>query len=286
MTLILSLSAPLSAFAGKEICYEKDVLFSVNVPDGWINDTEAARNSRNCLVLYPLGEFHSKSPVVINLRFLNLRSRKLPLEKGIERDIQNATIGAPGNARIETEPDFTNANGITFIQKRIFKKFGNPFEARAYAKFPEGLQVVMITRPQSDYVLYEGAYKTLLSQMSLIKKENLFNFLSQNATDDSRMPAASGYGTKFLNSIGKPISESLKHCHKNKGDATSAVIRVSEAGEIMDWFDQGKSQINDCMSKRLVGKYGTKAPFGPFHIVLDLKSYLKNFARETNTLSR
>lgn len=277
--ILLSFLLSITAHAGKEICYEKDVLFSVSVPDGWINDTEAARKIRNCLVLYPLGQLYGKSPVTIQLKFLDLKSRKWPLEKAIEKEIQMATIGGKGNARVETEPEFTNQHGLTFIHKRIFKKFGNPFEVRSYVKSPEGLQIAMITKPQSDYVSYEGAYKTFINEISLLPKTKLFEFLSQNASDDSRRPAASGYSSKFLNSIGKIISESLKHCQKNKEEPAKAVIRVSEAGEIMDWFDAQKSSLNDCMSKRLVGKYGTKAPFGPFHIVVDLKSYAQNFSR-------
>jgi hypothetical protein len=280
---LLALLFSLMAHAEKDICYDKETMFAVSIPEGWVNDTEAAKKTSHCLVLYPLGHIYGKSPVTMNVKFMVLKNTTL--EKAMEKAVKFATIGNK-DARVEEQAEYTNPHGLTFLQKRIFKKRGNPFEAHGYVKSPPGLQVVLTTKLRADTELYEGTFKEFISDISLIEKERLFDFLTKNAEDDASMPTGKGFKSKYLHSLGEKIPKTFKTCLKSKGPASPAVFRVNESGQIMDWFDKKKSPLNECVSKKLVGSKGTKAPFGPFHVVLDLDSYLKNFASKPDTQRR
>ena len=273
----------LNSLAEESLCYGHNRYFLMEVPDGWATDTVAAKMAGSCLYLYPSVHNQKSTPAFIKVRLAKLN--KPGLEKQIEKDMKAEQL-AGKLIRIDSEPDLINSFGQNFILKKIFENSLTPFEARAYLKSDIGLVITVVTKKNAEIPLYEGIFKTFLNSIRSIAAENVFETLKLAAEQDKKNPTAKDFDVRYTHSIGPALSRALKSCRSSKSEASLAVIRVDESGKIIDWFDEKTTALNSCVSKKMTGVRGTKTPFAPFRIILDLDYHLKNFSGQSDSRRR
>jgi hypothetical protein len=275
--LFILFSFSILARAENTICYDKDHFFTLEIPTGWVNDTNLAASKHQCVALYPAGQSFKEQAVLLSV---NISGSKIPVEKMVLQDTAAATKVTG------SEPDYTNPNGLTFILRRSKNFNQTALIARAFLKSPAKLRVILTVKEASDIPTYEGVYKEFLTTIKTVKKEEVFGILKSNAEEDAKTPTGKDFNVRFLHSVGKKLSEVLKSCKSQNQLPEIAVIRISEAGEIMDWFDKSDNKFNQCVGKKMLHTKGTKAPFGPFHVIVDLEYHLKNFSGEADSRRR
>lgn len=266
--LLLLVSSP--SWAETTSCVAKGLLFITEIPLGW--QTEFSSRSDGCLTLYSADTPQAKAPAVIKVKTIqhsHAQDLKLILKK---------------NWRADSEPDLNNAKGLVFTLFKLYNPQQQLVEARAYLNTPPVdatkpspvLSVRLLLTPTADGPLNEGLYKEFLNSIAQVPSVDIFSTLQKHAEANLEKPTGKNFNIKYLHSIGKNLSRAFKLCRKQKDAVSPVVFRVSEDGQITDWFPQSENAFNSCIRKEMLKAKGMKTPFAPFHIFVELDPYFKN----------
>ena len=267
--MIFSFARP--ALAGT-LCSDQENFYGIEIPEGFGADLQQAQKQKQCLLLYPLGSSLKLSAHTLKIGWAPLKHDQ-PLKDLITKDLA-AVLKKNKKARVELEAEITSPENLTFQFRRLFDTKPAPFYVGfAYHQSLNQALVITSTIPKEDDLpLYETVYKTFILKIKKLEAKDIFSYLKDQSAKDLNAPTAHNFNLRFINSIRGSYLEAVKACTGQPSQGLG-IVRISEDGKIQDWYDEKSSEKISCLGKKMKGVQGTKAPFEPFHILINSVSF-------------
>lgn len=259
-------------------CYDSNNTVGVEAPKGWIADFDTAKKIGVCAFFYPEEFKFKNAPIVfypnISDSGLKIANGKIDIEAFIKSDLESFKTKSL-KLKIETLTPFTSDSGLKFIIKKIVNgPPPNEFEAIAYLPMNKAVFLgVFSSRSEKDFKKYESSIIKILNLVWKEKREDLFKTQSIQANKDLLSEVGKVYETKYTQSIGSDLANAMKKCSKLGDRGFNAVLQISENGRIQDWINEADEIENSgpCVKESIKDVVGTKPPFAPFHILIEMK---------------